>query len=134
MATDKTKIMIFDSGSKEINLKPFTLAGKDIEFTTQTKFLGVTLTSKLNWSLHFTNIISKVQVALNLMKIISFQSWGENIASLRTIALALVRSRLTYAQEAYFSAPKQALKKLQTIDCKSLKIALRVGYLFTQTT
>ena len=69
------------------------------------------LTSKLNWTPHFTNIISKAQVALNLIKTISSQSWGKNIASLQTIALALVRSKLTYAQEVYFSAPKQALKK-----------------------
>ena len=37
---------------------------------------------------------------------------------------SLLRSKLTYAQEVFFNAPKHLLKKLQSIDSKGYKIAL----------
>ena len=40
------------------------------------------------------------------------------------LAISLVRSKLTYGQEVYFSAPKIYLKKLQSLDSKAIKLAL----------
>ena len=62
----------------------------------------------------------------NLIKIISSKSWGQDIKTLVHLAVALVRSKLTYGQEIYFSAPKTYLKKLQSLDSKAIKIALGV--------
>ena len=42
------------------------------------------------------------------------------------LATALVRSKLTYGQEVYFSAPDYLLKKLHSLDSKAIKIALGV--------
>ena len=36
----------------------------------------------------------------------------------------LVRSKLIYGQEVYFSAPITLLKKLQSIDSKAIKLAI----------
>ena len=57
---------------------------------------------------------------------ISKQQWGMDTSSLIHLSNSLIRSRLTYGQEVFFSAPKQLLKKIQSIDCKGLKIALGV--------
>ena len=51
---------------------------------------------------------------------------GEKKSTLKTLAIALIRSKLTNAQEIFFSAPKSELKNLQRIDCKTFKIALKV--------
>ena len=86
------------------------------------------MTSKLNWTPHIDNILNKARNAINLLKIIASQPWGKNTATLRALAIALVRSKLTYAQETFFSAPKCTLQKLQSIDCKAFKIALGVPF------
>ena len=38
----------------------------------------------------------------------------------------MIRSTLTYGQEVYFSAPSYLLQKIQSVDSKSLKLALGV--------
>ena len=40
--------------------------------------------------------------------------------------MSLVRSKLIYGQEVYFSAPNTLLKKLQSIDSKAIKLAIGV--------
>ena len=42
------------------------------------------------------------------------------------LAIALVRSILTYGQEVYFSASKSLLKRIESLDTRALKIALGV--------
>ena len=88
--------------------------------------MGLTLTSKLNWRNHFSKCINKCRNNLNLLKVITAQKWGENTSTLRTLAIALIRSKLTYAQEIFFSTSKSELKKLQSLDCKAFRIALKV--------
>jgi ribonuclease HI len=58
------------------------------------------------------------------MKVLSKQTWGQDPSVMIHLANSLVRSKLTYAQEIFFSAPRYLLKKLQSIDSKSLKLAL----------
>ena len=57
---------------------------------------------------------------------VSQQCWGKDSKVLTHLATALVRSKLSYAQETFFSAPKCLIKKLQSIDSKAYKIALGV--------
>ena len=57
---------------------------------------------------------------------VSGQHWGQDILALKHLSTALVRSKLCYAQEAFFSAPKYLLNKIQSIDCKAYKVALGV--------
>ena len=123
---EKTKIMLFNSGPNPNYLPKLTINKKVLNYTSSITFLGITLTSKLNWSSHFEKIINKCRSNINLLKIISSYKWGQNISSLRTLALALVRSVLSYSQEVFFNAPKYLLHKLQSIDCKAFKIALGI--------
>ena len=53
---------------------------------------------------------------------------GAKTQKLSCLAQSLVRSRLTYAQESFFSAPKHLLKKLQSVDCKAFKWAIGVSF------
>ena len=57
---------------------------------------------------------------------INGQHWGQDIQSLKHLSTALVRSKLCYAQEAFFSAPKYLLSKIQSIDCRAYEVALGV--------
>ena len=40
------------------------------------------------------------------------------------LSISLVRSKLIYGQEVYFSAPDTPLKKVQSIDSKAIKLAI----------
>ena len=128
LAINKTKIMLFNSGPDPEPLPPFPIQNTNINYSNKIKFLGVTFTSRLKWFPHFEDLLNKGRKAINLIKVISSQSWGHNTIALRNLAIALVRSKLTYAQEIFFNAPNFMLKKLQSIDCKAFKIALGVPF------
>lgn len=127
-STEKTKLVLFNSGPNPHRLPQFYLGNSKLNYTNTTTFLGITLTSKLNWSNHFEKIINNSRKGLNLLKVISSYKWGQNTSTLRTLAIALIRSKLTYAQEIFFNAPKHLLEKIQSIDCKSFKIALGIPF------
>ena len=80
----------------------------------------------VSWKLHIQKLISAARKRLNFLKIISFQPWSQDTKTLIHLAISLVRSKLIYGQEVYFSASKTLLNKLQSIDSKAIKIALGV--------
>ena len=61
---------------------------------------------------------------INFMKLICAQPWGKNPNTMVKLTTALIRSKLTYGQEIYHSAPKTYLNKLQSIDSRGIKLAL----------
>jgi len=128
LSTEKTKLILFNNGPDSKHLPKFTLNNSTLTYSQHTTFLGVTFTSKLNWSKHINNILNKGKSSLNFLKVVASHKWGQNTTTLRTLAISTVRSQFTYAQEIFFSAPDFQLKKLQSIDCKSFKIALGVPF------
>ena len=128
LALDKTKAMLFNAGPDPKHLPQLKIQEKKIMYTNCIKFLGVTLSSKLNWKLHFEDVLNKGRKGINLLKVVASQKWAQDTAGLRNLAFGLIRSKLTYAQEIFFNAPEALLKKLQSIDCKAFKVALGVPY------
>ena len=124
LSSEKTNMMLFNSGSNPQKLPAFTLLGDSLEYKQSVKFLGLVFTSKLTWNLHFDYILTKAVKSLNLVKVISRLPWGKDTETLKHLATTIVRSKLTYGQEVYFSAPKYLLKKIESIDCKAYKLAL----------
>ena len=56
----------------------------------------------------------------------STKSWSQDTKTLLHLSISLVRSKMIYGQEVYFSAPNTLLKKLQSIDSKAIKLAIGV--------
>ena len=83
------------------------------------------ITTKLNWRLHIENVINKARKQLNFLKI-STQSWCQDTKTLLHLSISLIRSKLIYGHEVYFSTPNTLLKKLQSIDSKAIKLAIGV--------
>ena len=126
LSLEKTNIMLFNSGSDPEKLPSFMIDGTQLKYVQSVKFLGVFLTSKLSWNSHIDYILNKARKSINFLKIISKQCWGQDTKTLISLATSLVRSRIIYAQEVYFSAPQYLLKKLQNVDCKAYKLAIGV--------
>ena len=124
LSLEKSKIVLFNNGANPVNIPTFKLGDTLLQFNESIKFLGVFLTAKLSWNQHIDYLLTKAQKSLNFLKIVRKQAWGQDSSTLIHLCKSLVRSRLTYAQEIFFSAPKHLLKNLQSIDCKSFKLAL----------
>ena len=99
-----------------------TIHGSVIPMAQQVKFLGVTYDHRLTWVPHITNVVDRTKKAFNLMRSVAAQSWGASKRALLTIYRALVRSRLDYGCEAYHTACKTQLQRLDTIQSKCLKL------------
>ena len=56
------------------------------------------------------------------MRNVSAQSWGASKKALLTLYKALVRSRLDYGCEAFYSAPTSQLQRLDNIQHKCLRL------------
>ena len=117
-------MVLFNNGSNTDRLPSFQIEGINLQYKQSVKFLGVYLSAKLSWNAHIEYILAKARKGLNFIKIISKQHWGQDTSTLIHLATSLVRSKLCYAQEIFFSAPNYLLKKIQSIDCKAFKFAL----------
>ena len=70
ISTLKTKAIIFSRRKINIgSLQKLTLFGRDIEFSDQITFLGMTLDKKLTWGEHIKKMIEKYNKDLNLMRL-----------------------------------------------------------------
>ena len=122
LSREKTCLMLFNNRENPKSLPQTELDGQLLYYKQNNTFLGVYLTTKLNWRLHIENVISKARKRLNFLKIVSTQSWCQDTKTLLHLSI----SKLIYGQEVYFSAPNTHLKKLQSIDNKAVKLSIGV--------
>ena len=61
------------------SLPQIELDGQLLNYKQNTKFLGVYITTKLNWRLHIENFINKARKQQNFLKIVNTQSGHKNI-------------------------------------------------------
>ena len=62
--------MLFNNGGNPKSLRQIELDGQLLNYKQNTKFLGVYITTKLNWRLHIENLINKAIKRLNFLKIV----------------------------------------------------------------
>ena len=68
LSREKTCLMLFNNGENPKSLPQRELDGQLLNYKHNTKFLGVYLTTKLNWRLHIENVINKTRIQLNVLK------------------------------------------------------------------
>ncbi|MEW8548123.1 MAG: reverse transcriptase domain-containing protein, partial [Candidatus Thiodiazotropha sp.] len=126
ISTIKTKAIIFTKKRLNIStLSKLTLFNSEIEFSDEITFLGMILDSKLTWGQHIKSLIEKCNKDLNLMRMVSGTTYGADKKVLLNLYKALILSKLDYGAQAYNSAPKHLLSKLDLIQNKALRIATR---------
>jgi ribonuclease HI len=99
------------------------ICGVAVKVEPQVKFLGVTYDQRLTWKPHINNVVDKTKKAFNLMRSVSGQSWGASRMALLTIYKALIRSRLDYGCEAFYTASDYELQRLDKIQSKCLRLS-----------
>ena len=90
------------------------------------KYLGVILDRTFSFKSHIEHLIKKTRKNLYLIKILKRENSITNLALLRTLFISLVRSRLTYGQEIFHSAPVTYLQRLQSTETAIIKNLLNI--------
>ena len=70
LSREKTCLMLFNNGENPKSLPQIELDGQLLKYKQNTTFLGVYITTKLNWRLYIENLINKVRKRLNFLKIV----------------------------------------------------------------
>ena len=92
--------------------------GQPVNFSNETKYLGVTLDSKLTWTTHFNKITARgKQYLMQIMNALN-KTWGPKPTLVRWIFTAIVRPRISYACMIWSHTInyKTKLRKLQQIN------------------
>lgn len=87
-------------------------------------FLGKKFDSKLNGVAHVNRIAQKCEKSISVLRALSGVWWGAHPSSLRLVYNALIRSILDYGSFLLPPANKGALRKLDLIQAKSLRIVV----------
>ena len=127
ISPDKTKAIIFSRKIKDAKTDSFrlTLNGKTLDFVDKVTFLGLTMDRKLTWKHHIDQLIVKCNKDLNLMRMISRTTFGADKKCLVNLYKALILSKLDYGAQAFNSAHKSQLGRLNIIQNEALRIATR---------
>ena len=100
------------------------LNGSKVKVVKETKFLGVIFDQKLSFIPHMKALKTRCSKALDIMKVVSNQSWGTDKSVLLKLYRSPVRSKLDYGCIVYGSARPSYLKMLNTIHHQGLRLAL----------
>lgn len=122
-AAEKTKALIFTKKYK-VNPLPLSINGHPIEYVKQIKFLGVIFDKRITWKPHIEYISAKCQPDLRLLRMIAFNKWGADFASLRAIYTAMTLPKITYANFLRTSTAKYLTKTLNRIQYAAARTML----------
>ena len=67
LSGEKTCLMLYNNGENPKSLPQLELDGQILNYKPNTKFLGVFITTKLNWRLHIENLITKARKRLHFL-------------------------------------------------------------------
>jgi hypothetical protein len=115
----KTQVMIISRKKQEIKNPKFLFFDTELTEIDRLKFLGVTITSTLNWTEHIDSIKAK---AVRKMGILRRGKRFLPKSVLTILYKSCVRSSLEYAAPVWQGAAKSHLDKLDSIQNKTLKI------------
>lgn len=119
----KTVSVLF---SKQRGIRPdpdIIMNGQAIASKKEHKFLGVIVDEKATFVPHIKQLRLKCLKALNLLKVLSHQSWGTDRDCLLNLLNSIILSRIDYCSVVYESASRSALKMLDPVYHLGLRLA-----------
>lgn len=122
----KTHYMIFHSNKRKIvSNHAVKINCQDIEFVTNTKFIGVFLDSKLTWEKHILMVKTKVAKGIGILckarKIF-------HLPTLKTLYSSIIYPHLTYCIEVWGNTSQIYLDSLFKMQKKVIRIMKSAGY------
>jgi hypothetical protein len=126
--TQKSTVTLFSRRRSHLrgSVSAVKLFNENIPWTKETKYLGVTLDSTLNFKSHISRILQKLNLRLRQLFPILNRSSAIDINLALTIYKSLLRSIMTYACPVWGFAAPSHIKKLQTFQNKVLRIITKL--------
>ena len=121
ISAGKTEVVLYNSNLRD-NIPKLKIGNQELEYKTQGKFLGLTFDNRLHWVKHIDQLVLRCKKDLNLMRYLSGTKFGADKLTLMTIYKTLIRSKLDYGCQAYASASKSQLARLDRIQSAALRI------------
>ena len=121
---EKTKAVLFTRKYK-FTEPTITLDGKNIEFVSSFKYLGVIFDKKLKWNEHVKVQAKKAKAALMIGRRMVGHNWGLNPKTTHWLYTAIVRPVLTYGSVVWTTSLEKKgnnniLTKVQRLACKMI--------------
>ena len=113
----KTETMLFTRKYKPDALGTILFYGKELELTTQLKYLGVILDPKLNWRLqcHVEAKCDKALISIHQLKRSVGKTWGINPKITQWMYTAIIRPTITYAAVVWWARVDKKLPATSSI-------------------
>ena len=121
ISAGKTEVVLYNSNLRD-DIPKLKIGNQELEYKTQGKFLGLTFDNRLHWVKHIDQLVLRCKKDLNLMRYLSGTKFGADKLTLMTIYKTLIRSKLDYGCQAYASASKSQLARLDRIQSAALRI------------
>ena len=121
--TSKCKYMIISRkrGSSQHKYAPLTLNGQPLELVDSFKYLGVTLSSDLSWSLHTNIICNKARKILGLIYRRFYLD--SSPATLLNLYTSLVRPIVEYASQVWSHYTACDIARIESVQKFALRMA-----------
>ena len=99
----------------------YNIETTQIDFVDNYKDLGIIVSSKLDWSKHYTYICSKAYASLHLVR---RTVTSNNVQTKRRLYLALVRSHFSYCSQLWRPLLIMDIKRLEQVQRRATKYIL----------
>ena len=100
-----------------------TIYGKSIKCVESQKFLGMIIDNSVTWTKYIQEIKISCNKKLDLLKHLSHKNWGTDRQFLLRLYIMIIKPKIDYGCEAYSSASKTTLGKLDPIQNVAIRIA-----------
>ena len=103
-------------------MPPLTLYDEDIEWQPEVKYLGTTLDRRLTWNENITTLAQKGKQRLGEIHSLIHKNTKLSTRNQLTLYKGIVLPTMLYACEVWGYAAETHIKKLQTIQNKTLRL------------
>jgi ribonuclease HI/endonuclease/exonuclease/phosphatase (EEP) superfamily protein YafD len=122
ISSEKTVAMLFHRCAPSKEVIQLSINKVPVVFKTEAKLLGMWFDQYLTWGYHIDQLVQRLKVDCNLLRCLTGTDFGADKQSLLRIFTSLIQSKIDYGSQAYHTASKTALAKLDVLQNRALRI------------
>jgi hypothetical protein len=117
----KTTTVLFTRSRRAVKEPKLTMDGKNLEYSNEMKYLGVTIQKRLSWTTHVSERTKKAGRLLNMVQNVIGQNWGLDPDKVLWTHTAIVRPKVCYAAMVWATSIGTTMsKKMEQLQRKVL--------------
>jgi len=120
---NKTKCVLF-TRQRKITKPIIKFENTELDYSDYVKILVLTFDKNLNWCQHISQLKTRTQKSMNILKTLSHTNWGSDSDILLRIYKAIIRFKIDYGSIVYGSAKYRTLQMLNTIQNCAIRLSI----------